>query len=151
LFTTTTTPGLAMDGIFYYTGRGLNWICTVTIPSRVRERPAHLHSRCEWLQHRWHCVHKSTIEGARSQQAASASVRRCSRWRPSNLPDVNILTNGAWYGEVRTGTKCTTARQAPREQPHRDDCELAGGEAGFAFMWHSHNEREITPTMLPAE
>ena len=25
LFTTTTTPGLAMDGIFYYTGRGLNW------------------------------------------------------------------------------------------------------------------------------
>src|SRR5438046_5565224 len=25
LFTTTTTPGLAMDGIFYWTGRGLNW------------------------------------------------------------------------------------------------------------------------------
>src|SRR6202045_3640406 len=25
LFTTTTTPGMAMDGIFYWTGRGLNW------------------------------------------------------------------------------------------------------------------------------
>ena len=25
MFTTTTTPGLAMDGIFYWTGRGLNW------------------------------------------------------------------------------------------------------------------------------
>ena len=25
LFTTTTTPGLALDGIFYWTGRGLNW------------------------------------------------------------------------------------------------------------------------------
>jgi len=25
LFTTTTTPGLAMDGIYYWTGRGLNW------------------------------------------------------------------------------------------------------------------------------
>src|SRR2546423_1564254 len=25
LFTTTTTPGQAMDGIFYWTGRGLNW------------------------------------------------------------------------------------------------------------------------------
>ena len=25
LFTTTTTPGLAMDGIYYFTGRGLNW------------------------------------------------------------------------------------------------------------------------------
>src|SRR5215472_14073684 len=25
LFTTTTTPGVAMDGIFYWTGRGLNW------------------------------------------------------------------------------------------------------------------------------
>src|SRR5438046_1724100 len=25
LFTTTTTPGLAMDGIFYWTGKGLNW------------------------------------------------------------------------------------------------------------------------------
>ena len=25
LFTTTTTPGQAMDGIFYWTGKGLNW------------------------------------------------------------------------------------------------------------------------------
>src|SRR6266478_2431705 len=25
LFTTTTTPGMAMDGIYYWTGRGLNW------------------------------------------------------------------------------------------------------------------------------
>jgi len=25
LFTTTTTPGMAFDGIFYWTGRGLNW------------------------------------------------------------------------------------------------------------------------------
>src|SRR6195256_5492151 len=25
LFTTTTTPGLAMDGIFYWSGKGLNW------------------------------------------------------------------------------------------------------------------------------
>ena len=25
LFTTTTTPGMAMDGIFYWTGKGLNW------------------------------------------------------------------------------------------------------------------------------
>src|SRR5882672_8168766 len=25
LFTTTTTPGVAMDGIFYWTGKGLNW------------------------------------------------------------------------------------------------------------------------------
>src|SRR5207244_11066521 len=25
LFTTTTTPGLALDGIFYWTAKGLNW------------------------------------------------------------------------------------------------------------------------------
>ena len=25
MFTTTTTPGLAMDGIFQWTGKGLNW------------------------------------------------------------------------------------------------------------------------------
>src|SRR5260370_668486 len=25
MFTTTTTPGMTMDGIFYWTGKGLNW------------------------------------------------------------------------------------------------------------------------------
>ncbi len=25
LFTTTTTPGMTLDGIFYWTGKGLNW------------------------------------------------------------------------------------------------------------------------------
>src|SRR5436853_5131771 len=32
LFTTTTTPGLAMDGIFYWSGRGLNWDAYVHHP-----------------------------------------------------------------------------------------------------------------------
>jgi len=53
LFTTTTTPGLAMDGIFYWSGKGLNWdayghhagssdpLATLTC-----------HSGCQRLQHR---------------------------------------------------------------------------------------------------
>jgi len=28
--------------------------------------------------------------------------------------------------------------------PPRADRDSPSGEAGFAFMWHSHNEREIT-------
>ena len=50
LFTTTTTPGQAMDGIFYYTGRGLNWDMYGHNPkSGDATRQAAMRSGCERL------------------------------------------------------------------------------------------------------
>ena len=50
LFTTTTTPGLAMDGIFYYTGRGLNWDMYGAQPRLRRpQRYTYVHPRRQRL------------------------------------------------------------------------------------------------------
>ena len=69
-----------------------------------------------------------------------AAQRRC--------PIPNILTNGAWYGgSPYLGPDATTrATGPPRDTtpPSGTIANSPSGEAGFAFMWHSHNEREIT-------
>ncbi len=74
---------------------------------------------------------------------------------PATLPDPNVLTNGQWYGgspylgpdaalrgsmpacDTTTNANCTTLL------PSNDQANPAS-ERGWAFMWHSHNEREIT-------
>ena len=66
---------------------------------------------------------------------------------PATLPDSNILTNGAWYaGSPYLGPDATiravgTTGTTP---PSGKNVNPPTTEAGFAFMWHSHNEREIT-------
>jgi FtsP/CotA-like multicopper oxidase with cupredoxin domain len=74
---------------------------------------------------------------------------------PATLPDPNVLTNGQWYGgspylgpdaslrgsmaacDTTTNANCTTLL------PSNTQANPAN-ERGWAFMWHSHNEREIT-------
>jgi hypothetical protein len=74
---------------------------------------------------------------------------------PATLPDPNVLTNGQWYGgspylgpdaslrgsmaacDTSTNANCTTLL------PSNTQANPAN-ERGWAFMWHSHNEREIT-------
>jgi hypothetical protein len=74
---------------------------------------------------------------------------------PATLPDPNVFTNGAWYGGspylgpdaslrgsmaacgTTTNANCTTLL------PSNTQANPAN-ERGWAFMWHSHNEREIT-------
>ena len=67
---------------------------------------------------------------------------------PATLPDPNIFTNGAWYGgSPYLGPDATRPRDGPdraRTPPSGTIANSPTGEAGFAFMWHSHNEREIT-------
>ncbi|MBV9670874.1 MAG: hypothetical protein JOZ43_07975, partial [Acidobacteriales bacterium] len=81
---------------------------------------------------------------------------------PVTLPDPNILTNGAWYGGSpylgpdatsratfgtggcpATNPKCATGTTGVTP-PSGTIANSPSGEAGYAFMWHSHNEREIT-------
>jgi len=65
---------------------------------------------------------------------------------PATLPDPNIFTNGAWYsGSPYLGPDATTRATGPTSsfQPSNSQANPAD-ERGYAFMWHSHNEREIT-------
>src|SRR5579863_7215198 len=74
---------------------------------------------------------------------------------PATLPDPNVFTNGAWYGgspylgpdaslrgsmpacDTTTNANCTNLQPANLQLNPQT-------ERGWAFMWHSHNEREIT-------
>lgn len=159
LFTTTTTPGQAMDGIFYYTGRGLNWdmyghnpsstdltaklTCTPDANGYNTGDPTAI-NYFEWCQD-----HDKPLQAKPFGDVAGGG--------PATLPDPNILTNGAWFGgspylgpDATTRatfgtcagvTNCSTTGTTP---PSGTIANNPSGEAGFAFMWHSHNEREIT-------
>ena len=148
LFTTTTTPGLAMDGIFYWTGRGLNWDayghnpkstdanallpCTPDANGYNTGAPAAI-NYYEWCQD-----HNKPLEVAPFGDVAGGG--------PVTLPDPNILTNGNWFsGSPYLGPDATTRATGPNStyQPANSQAN-PGTERGYAFMWHSHNEREIT-------
>ncbi len=149
LFTTTTTPGLAMDGIFYYTGKGLNWdmyghhpgssdpsatlTCTPDANGYNTGSPTAI-NYYEWCQD-----HNKALEAAPFGDVSGGG--------PVTLPDPNILTNGAWYGgSPYLGPNATTRAvgSTGTTPPSGTIGNSPTGEAGFAFMWHSHNEREIT-------
>ena len=151
LFTTTTTPGLAMDGIFYWTGKGLNWDMYGHNPGL--ERPdAKLPCTPDANGYNTGATRprSTTSSGART------TTSRCRRIRSAMSPAAvrrlcpipNIFTNGAWYRRQSLSGpgRDRRARSAPRgtTPPSGTIANSPIGEAGFAFMWHSHNEREIT-------
>jgi len=149
MFTTTTTPGVAMDGIFYWSGKGLNWDPYAHNPASsdpVAKLPCHPDSNgyntgdptainyYEWCQD-----HNKPLETAPFGDVAGKG--------PATLPDANILTNGAWYGgSAYLGPNATGRAVGPTgtTPPSGTIANSPTSEAGFAFMWHSHNEREIT-------
>ena len=162
LFTTTTTPGLAMDGIFYYTGRGLNWDMyghnpksqdpNATLPCVPDANGYNTSDPTALNYYEWCQDHNKPLQAAPFGDVAAGG--------PTTLPDPNILTNGAWFGGspylgpdaatratfgtctgANTSTNCGTTGTTP---PSGTIANNPSSEAGFAFMWHSHNEREIT-------
>ena len=165
MFTTTTTPGLAFDGIFYWTAKGLNWDayghnpssadasaklpCTPDANGYNTGAPTAI-NYFEWCQD-----HNKPLQVAPFGDVAGGG--------PVTLPDPNLFTNGAWYGgspylgpdatlratgcmhpdptNPQVNTSCGATGATP---PSGTIANSPSGEAGFAFMWHSHNEREIT-------
>jgi FtsP/CotA-like multicopper oxidase with cupredoxin domain len=149
LFTTTTTPGVTMDGLFYFTGRGLNWDMyghnpkstdtTATLPCTPDANGYNTGDPTAINYYEWCQDHNKPLQAAPFGDVASGG--------PATLPDPNILTNGAWYGgSPYLGPDATTRAAGPSgvTPPSGTIANSPGGEAGFAFMWHSHNEREIT-------
>jgi len=154
MFNTDTTPGQAFDGIFYWSGRGLNWDAyghnansndpNAKLPcvpdangyyTRNSSPPAPYGTinYYEWCQD-----HNKPLEANPFGDVGGGG--------PATLPNPNIFTNGAWYGGTPyLGPDATTRSAGPNDnlQPSNIQANPAN-ERGFAFMWHSHNEREIT-------
>ncbi len=151
LFTTTTTPGQAMDGIFYFTGRGLNWDMyahkpTSTDPNAklpcVPDANGYNTGPAAYTAinyYEWCQDHNKPLQVAPFGDVSSNG--------PVTLPDSHILTNGAWFGgSPYLGPNATVRAVGPTgiTPPSGTIANPPSSEAGFAFMWHSHNEREIT-------
>ena len=137
LFTTTTTPGLAMDGIFYWTGKGLNWdayghnptsadpnaklTCT---PDANGYNTGAIPTRDQLLR---------VVPG--SQQAAGGgSVRRCRRRRSG---DPARSEHSREWRLVRRQPLSGTGRDRARRRVHRHDAAL-------------RHDRATRPTEKPA-
>jgi FtsP/CotA-like multicopper oxidase with cupredoxin domain len=159
MFNTDTTPGEAFDGIFYFSGRGLNWDayghhpvsssndplailpCTPDANGYNSSAPTAVNFM-EWCQD-----HNKPEQVNPFGDVAAGG--------PATLPDPNVFTNGPWYSgspyfgpdanlratmPACAGTanaNCTTLQPANLQLN-------PANERGWAFMWHSHNEREIT-------
>jgi len=149
LFTTTTSPGQAMDGIFSWTGKGLNWdvfghhladdvnpatpdVCVPDANGYYTSAPA-APNYYEWC-------------GDHNKALESKPFGNVGRDGPVTLPDPNILAGGPWYGGSPYLGPDATVRSAGSTPipPSGTVANDPTGEAGFAFMWHSHLERELT-------
>jgi FtsP/CotA-like multicopper oxidase with cupredoxin domain len=149
LFTTTTTPGVAMDGIFYWTGKGLNWdayghnpasadpLATLTCAPDANGYNTAAPTAVNYFE--WCQDHDKPLQVHPFGDVAGGG--------PATLPDPNLFTNGAWYGgSPYLGPNATTRATGPTgtTPPSGTIANPPTSEAGFAFMWHSHDEREIT-------
>jgi len=189
MFNTDTTPGEAFDGIFYFTGRGLNWDAyghrpNPNAPGADTDPAASL--ACTPDANGYNSGGGSTLA---AQVTAINFMEWCQDHNkpvqanpfgdvaaggPATLPDPNVFTNGAWYGgSPYLGPDATLRGNAPAcvGSPYGtpNPTTPSGGagtpavatsnctnlspsnlqlnpanERGWAFMWHSHNEREIT-------
>jgi FtsP/CotA-like multicopper oxidase with cupredoxin domain len=170
MFNTDTTPGQAFDGIFYFTGRGLNWDpyghhapLTGTIAGTAASDPIGDGSATlpctpdangyntgvptainyfEWCQD-----HNKPVQVNPFGDVAAGG--------PVTLPDPDVFTNGAWYGGTPYLGPDASLRAAAPTCANTTDAYCTpllpsnvqanpSNERGWAFMWHSHNEREIT-------
>ena len=148
LFTTTTTPGLAFDGIFYFTGRGLNWDMyahdpkskdpNANLPCTPDANGYNTSATTAINYYEWCQDHNKPLQVAPFGDVASGG--------PATLPDPDIFTNGAWYsGSPYLGPDATTRATGPTSAFLPSNAQAnPSNERGWAFMWHSHNEREIT-------
>ena len=151
LFTTTTTPGQAIDGIFYWTGKGLNWDAfghnpksgdplaklDCTPDANGYNTGASAVGSINYFE--WCQDHNKPLQATPIGDVAGNG--------PVTLPDPNIFANGAWYGgSPYLGPNATVRAvgSTGTTPPSGTVANSPTDEAGFAFMWHSHNEREIT-------
>ncbi len=126
LFTTPTVSGQTVDQIFQWTGKGLNWdVYGHTNPNDGA------------------CVPDANGYNTRNAPPASMPYEWCAdhgKPFPVTPPDPTIVANGLWYG----GTQYLGLNKNNNLGALPPGFASENPNAGYAFMWHSHNEREIT-------
>jgi FtsP/CotA-like multicopper oxidase with cupredoxin domain len=123
LFTIATVSGQTVDAIFTWSGKNLNW--------DVYNHTAGDGSSCVPDASGFHSVKTDPNYGEWCADHGKPI--------PATPPDPQIVANGQWYG----GTPYLGLNGFnPVNLPPGTLNQNPG--AGYAYMWHSHNEREIT-------
>jgi FtsP/CotA-like multicopper oxidase with cupredoxin domain len=157
-FNTDTTPGQADEGIFYWSGKGLGWdifahtatntgnpTCspdangyyTVASGAGIPTYTGGVFSGGSPNYYEWCADHNHPLE--------TNPVGQVGGGGPMTLPDPLIVTNGLWYnGTPYLGPDAVLRSRGPSPLPPGSPGQNPTPESGIAFMWHSHNEREIT-------
>ena len=150
-FTTDTYPGQAFDGIFYWSGKGLGWdiyghtpnYAAATEPCypdvngyyTVNSSPAAPITAPNYYE--WCADHNHPLESNPVGQVAAGG--------PATQFDPLIATNGLWYnGTPYLSQDAVVRNRGNTPRPPGSATQNPLAESGIAFMWHSHNEREIT-------
>ncbi|MBV8294198.1 MAG: multicopper oxidase domain-containing protein [Mycobacterium sp.] len=205
MFNTDTWPGQAFDGIFYWSGRGVNWdlyghspstpagqrtACTgsssnYTPPvgnvlqpfGQSASAPLGCNPECIPDANGYFTAASGPVGSATSAVApmfggppnyalsnpTTASLNY-GEWcadhnhpleanpayavgagGPMTLPDPLVFTNGLWYnGTPYLGPDAVARSRGATPLPPGGALQNPPAESGIAFIWHSHNERELT-------
>lgn len=119
LFTIATVPGQTVDAIFTWTGQGLNWDVYGSQPHTCNGL-AGASSGFDPTTHEYCGDHGKPF--------------------PVTPPDPTIVVNGQWYA----GTPYLGLQSVGNQTPEAPGTLNQNPQGGYAYMWHSHNEREIT-------
>jgi hypothetical protein len=119
LFTIPTVSGQTVDAIFTWTGQGLNWDVY----------GANNGHKCNGLN----------VPSPGFDPATKEYCPDHNKALPVVPADPNIMANGLWYG----GTPYL-GLQNGNQTPLPPGLTKINLQAGYAYMWHSHAEREIT-------
>jgi FtsP/CotA-like multicopper oxidase with cupredoxin domain len=122
LFTIPTVSGQSMDAIFTWNGQGLNWD-VYGVPSATNT----------------HTCNGKTVPSPGFDPTTHEYCLDHGKPIPATPPDPLIVANGLWYG----GTPYLGLQGAPNN-PLAPGVVRQNVDGGYAYMWHSHDEREIT-------
>lgn len=144
IFTFPTVPGQTVDALFTWNGKGLNWDVYGHnfVPGSGGPDP-----------HPCYPDASGFYTDASTPPAVPGVTENYGEWCadhnkpiPVTPPDPQVMTNGFWYG----GTPYLGLQSAnsggvqPITRPLPPTTSTQNTTAGYAFMWHSHDEREIT-------
>jgi FtsP/CotA-like multicopper oxidase with cupredoxin domain len=146
-FTTDTYPGQSYDGIFYWSGKGLGWDIyghTPDPPGTSGNPPCipdkngfYTSDPTARNYYEWCADHNHPLE--------ANPVGHIGGGGPATQFDPQVATNGLWYnGTPYLGPDAVINNRGNTPLPPGAASQNPLPESGIAFMWHSHNEREIT-------
>jgi FtsP/CotA-like multicopper oxidase with cupredoxin domain len=151
-FTTDTYPGQSYDGIYYWSGRGLGWDIYGHTPANGAINPPCNPGTPGTVNYGFDTTTLAVTNGNYFEWCADHNhpleanpVGQIGAGGPATQFDPQIASAGLWYnGTPYLGQDAVTRSAGVTPLPPSKSTMNTLPESGISFMWHSHNEREIT-------